>query len=645
MPQFTSFIKLILGSFIFLTFLIVIMVTIDLVNSNPAVPWKQLYLGKSYAEPAKTKEVISERIVANDLRLYTADWTPSENRADAKDRDERKNRLKSINGYKLCNMQTGCLQNGIRVVSASCVHQTTDYVLRNGTVLKANSREDEGYCFFPKDGPSELCNTMTSTPLMTVTEQGLLRMMCRCYWPTLFDQKDIFSDCNIGRACNNRPFSLIHKKSKIPLLKTPYGSKINIHDYECGSCGDSQTPGTNPDTGLPACLPKPMNSRSYDMDGLYDVLVQQSGIALEFSLASANDRTTNAVLLPVNSVLVDKDMRKGFVNEVQDKARIPNPCAFDHFNGSFLDGECVLTSSRSGIAYCSPRSESVSTVLTPDDYLTKNNGRYSNACYRFTTSDANVHGYIFEYFVRGLSDESKTEFIEMIEKEKMAAAAEGRKGKDLRYPPPFPNVSLETKVNLLTRSIRNSFGLADFYGKLTARTNGDDDILITQAPVPDDAIEVPVPLDMITMSEYRLERNDYGTMLPALCLFDTIYCAAPIQTILIPQCKDVGNGTRNPSDANILYLSQSTFSHDELLFNSVVACKNPEYDERLNIVPQIDVARTDGFNNAAILRFDKKTKTVHPHWPASYYYEQRGPKITSYLNKLVSRPSRLVHHF
>lgn len=667
-------------------FILIFFATRDVIKRHSVIEkCKSKYHLSDLKDPIQPRSNVIKRdlngIINEDEYVYDKNWNVSGDIPDFSTYSEKQDSNPIFNNFVKCDIKKGCkniLSNknngqdkstssssssssggggggGIDGSASStddgnteelCIHLQYEYKLKNGNVLEPNTPgSDEGYCFFTKKKIlSKICNGKTSESILTVDEKGQTRIMCRCFWPSIITQDNIFQDCRTCKTCEGDIGSLVHKATNVPILNTPSGTDINIFDFKCSNCLEKdKEPGYNPDTGLPECIPKTFDSKINNIDDIYEDLVKIANVNPVFSTEEANVRTTNAIFLPLNSVLIDEEMAKLFTNESRKVAKVPNPCAFDHFNGSFLGGECVLTlSEKHNIAYCSPRSESVSTLVTTGDYLSNNKGRYANACYKFTTSDDNVHAYIVEYFVRDYGSESRKEKEAMASEEVEKAAAEKRKVEILKYKYlPTPIVSLQLKMKYLTSYMKNYLNLVDIRGNFKDNNKMDDDILITQAPIPDDAVSLPVPLDQVSMSEFILEYNDYGTILPAKCFMD-IKCSSPIQSIYIPKCADVGNDTRSPSEANLLLLVNSKFTFDDLMFNSVVSCKYPEYDKRLNIVPQFQVKNVDHYLTTAILRFDKKTKTVHPHWPKRFIYEKTDNLRNSYLSKLKSTPSSLI---
>lgn len=573
------------------------------------------------------------------VRIYTKNWNPS-SKSDSVGKGNQSN-VPYYNRYTRCKINVGCKSVGPMPEPETCIHLTETYALFNGHILEANTDKNDGYCFYTKDELQKTCDSRVSVPILTVTETNSLRMRCQCHWPSLFDQSTIFDNCNIRRACNYNADKLLHVTSGRSIMAEPLDTIIDIHKYKCSDCGPMHESGKNPDTGLPDCIPKRMGALS-DMNGIYEALKDELGPEVQpFLIADSEATTTSSPFLPLTSRLIDNTMRTGFDNSVRSTAYIPNPCAFDHIDGTYVGSECVLRSSRSGIAYCSPLSENISTLVTNGDYLSKNNGVYANACYRFTTSDANVIGYQAEFFVRQLSIESRKTIARLVAEEAATAKRESRVPAGIKFDSfPLPVISVQVPVSKITPHVRRVFGMVNERDVAIKPYDNDTIILVTQAPVPDDSYVVPVPLDHATMLEYRLEYNDYGDILPARC-FPAIPCGAPLQSIRIPTCNEVGTTTRDPNDASVAYtLFHEGFDYNSLMFNSIVSCKEPNYDSRLHIVPQIDVAEINGSSNPAILRFDKKTKIVHPHWPDGFSPNMEGI-VQSYINLLPSRPSKI----
>ena len=508
-----------------------------------------------------------------------------------------------------CDVTMGC-----KDPKFECIHISNLVQLEDGSVLPANTLKQKGYCLMNETPRAAVaCNPRYGAPITTITPSGLLRVTCRCFWPSLFDQKDIYSDCSIVRACNGTG-ALVHSKTRTPLDKMPLDEKIDIHEFECRTCGASNCalPGKDPDMGLPNCTPTPLGDRT---DGLclYENLVQGGTDLINNTIPAESGRHTSAPVLAIKGVFISEAFAKHFPNSSLPTAYVPNPCAYDAFRGVSIQNECRLTLTPSGTGYCEPLSETVSTIVFDDDYLPNNGGRYSNACYKFTNSNENIDAYIVEYFVRPNID------------------IDDGNSSGIR-PPPLPTISLEINTNKVDPNILSMLNAS-------ADTTPQGKILITHAAIPDDVDSIPLPFDKSTMSRFVKERNDFVHYVPSQFAFAKFW--APVQTLDILDCDNINDERR------IKGFSLKTIEDGEYAIKRqqhVVACREPHYDKRLAIVPNIDVNHLGAEYNAdptsAILRFDKSDLVVRPYWYRSYFNNKL--EVKAYVSRLPSRPPPLA---
>ncbi|KAG8314661.1 hypothetical protein J6590_087499 [Homalodisca vitripennis] len=418
------------------------------------------------------------------------------------------------------------------------------------------------------------CNVVTGSPLILIDDTGDARQACRCHWPTLFGQKDLFSDCDVHRACDGGIGTLVHKG--VP--------PVNIHDYECSACDRCNVPGTDPHTGLPSCLPVPFNERErdmcvYDVKSEYDVYNDD-----EHADDTVADHRTTKTMLSVRSRFVDTRFFSMFVDRVRDTAWIPNPCSFDLFTGADLQGGCELRMTRkSNTAYCAPLQDNFMTAIKDDSYLANNSGQFPNACFRFTSNEEHVNGYVMEYFVRE------------------------RRGLDL----PAPVVSMRIEKKYVLNSVLGGLGLG--------REREAKMLLFTQPEPPSDVSEFPHPFNARRMADFKKELNHWRDELPSKCIahYKTLIvynCSAPVQPLEIPKCSSVGEPFGFLQNAN--KIPTGLFGDAEEYAKSAVACLEPDYDARFPIVPNYNVrpGSTNADPSSAILFYDKTNNTVYPHW-------------------------------
>lgn len=472
----------------------------------------------------------------------------------------------------------------------------TDSRVKREDVTKTTSRPSEDMLKKPEDGVQNMvedsinCNPVTSSPVFATqyTERGVQRF-CRCHWPTLFGQSNPFGDCNVHHACDRGKGILVHKVTGLPLMEaTP---PIRIHDYQCSACDRCNVPGPDPDTGLPSCVPRPFNDRDsdmciYDMDHS-DSEVYSTGNEDESGTDSGTDLRTTKPMLSLASRFVNTEYISMFTDRVRNTALVPNPCAFDLFTGSLLNGDCELRLTRkSKTAYCAPTKDNIMTAVKEDTYLMNNQNRYPNACFRFTSNEEHVNGYVIEYFLR---KREGTEF-------------------------PSPVVSMRIAKNKVLNSVLDGLGLSEEPDSKM--------LLFTQPEPPPDVNEFPHPFNQQRMSDFDKELNNWIEELPAKCLYFLgttpirYNCSAPVQPLAIPQCSKVGEHDRGPSNTNESPRGNVIGHQRELYAKTTVACKNPIYDARFPLVPNYNI-RVGSINAdpvSTILFFNKTNNTVYPHW-------------------------------
>lgn len=498
-----------------------------------------------------------------------------------------------------CNIASGC-----KDLNRTCVHVSQPIRLDDGSRLETNASSDEGYCLSHEAPVQPIrCDPRTGEPVTNVTSSGRLRTTCRCFWPSLFDRKDSLSDCSVVRACGGTG-KLVHSATRSPLEEVSPDKSIDIHEFECNVCGNAEctVPGKDPHTGLPSCVPIPVRDRTGGLC-LYESLSKSGGTGA----VKPADTGKHAVspLLAVKGAFVSTDFANSFTNP--DEAYVPNPCAFDAFRGVSMKNECRLTLTPSGTGYCEPLSETVSTVIFDDDYLPNNGGRYSNACYKFTDSDRHVEAYVAEYFVR-----PRNTALSSLESP----------------PPPLPVLSVEIDADRLIPEVLDMLNAR-------ATTGTRKKMLVTQSAIPEDAESIPVPFDKTTMSRFVKEHNDFVFYLPAK--FALFRYWAPVQAVKIHDCDDI-NGDRVIVGFTINAIEYGEY--DILRQRRVVACREPYYDKRLAIVPNIDVNPLGPAYNAdptsAVLRFDKSDFIVRPYWYRSYF--NNAQEVKAFVANLPSRP-------
>lgn len=425
------------------------------------------------------------------------------------------------------------------------------------------------------------CNGITASSIMTKDPTGSLRNACRCHWPTLFGQETLYSDCNIQHACDNNKGVLVHKVTRKPLISAV--QPIDIHDYECSQCDRCNVPGTDPHTGLPSCVPRPLNDRDRDLC-LYNV-ASESDVYFDAAANDSNDGEyhTAKPMLALRSRFVDRRFVSLFTDRVRDTAWVPNPCAYDLFTGIRLESGCELRlTKKSNIAYCAPLRDNIMTAVKEDTYLINNLGTYPNACFRFTSNEHHVNGYIIEYFLRE------------------------RRSQEL----PSPVVSMRIARKDVLGSVVKGLGLT--------RVPKEKMLLFTQPEPPSDVNEFPHPFNKRRMADFNKEFNYWLDILPAKCsgLHILYNCSAPIQALPITECTRIGDTDRNPSDKKSMPHGSVIGDQTEEYARSTVSCRNPEYDARFPIVPNYETKldSTDSTLTSAILFFDKTNNTVYPHW-------------------------------
>lgn len=465
----------------------------------------------------------------------------------------------------------GTIRHSVRKGVTVDEETTSHAVITRRSVTRANSQSSRS-----------TCNEMTSSSVRTVDAAGHTRYACRCHWPTLFGQKDLFSDCNVHHACDGGKGVLVHRMTRRLLASVE--PPIDIHDYVCSSCDRCNVPGPDPHTGLPSCIPRPFNDRDRDMC-LYDVPDETDVYVGDTGADDATDgeRYTTKPILSLRSRFVDERFVSSFTDRVRETAWVPNPCAYDLFTGSRLDGGCQLRLTRkTNVAYCAPIRDNIMTAVKEDSYLVNNRGAYPNACFRFTSNEHHVNGYVIEYFLRE------------------------RRASEL----PSPVVSMRIARDDVLGSVVAGLGLKNVPKEKM--------LLFTQPEPPPDVDEFPHPFNKRGMTDFTKERNHWLDALPAKCskLFVQYNCSAPVQALPITECSRIGDTDRDPSDKRAMPGNGILGDQTDVYAESTVACRNPEYDKRFPIVPNYRVAAdsTDSALTSAILFFDKTTNTVYPHW-------------------------------
>lgn len=432
---------------------------------------------------------------------------------------------------------------------------------------------------------NETCNPITASFFQTTDKEGKTKHACRCNWPTLFGQKDLFSDCTIQYACDGRG-SLVHKITRTPLLAAD--TPIDIHDYECSECDDCNDPGPDPHNGLPSCLPRPFNDRKGGMC-IYDPIAEED-VYSDHDTGKTDEHNTVKGYLALNCRFVDKQFLASFTDAVRLTARVPNPCDHDLFTGDRLNGECELRMTNdTKTAYCAPLRDNIMTAVKEDTYLTNNAGKFPNTCFRFTSNEHHVNGYVIEYFIRE------------------------RRGVQL----PSPVVSMRITKSKVYKHVLDGLGLT--------RESDEKMLLFTQPEPPLDVREFPHPFNKQRLSMFTKEVNNWIDTLPAKCVNNITVpfmynCSAPVQPLSIPFCSKVGASDRHPLNRSSMPYGSFIGDQTEAYAKSTVACRDPEYDSRFPIVPNYNI-RPDSTNTditSTILFFDKSTNTIYPHWSDAF---------------------------
>lgn len=477
------------------------------------------------------------------------------------------------------------------------------------------------------------CDARYGTLIESADGSG--RHHCQCYWPSLVGDEN--TDCSLARACNNGLGKLVHRVTRVPLDKLPPDSVVDIHEFECDRCevaagGSGCTePGADPLTGLPSCVPTRLADRSGGLCS-YEVLYPPTGEG-----ATVSGKHTSAPVLAIDGEFVDKRFATSFKNANRHNVYVPNPCSFDAFRvGVSIENECRLTLTPSGTGYCEPLTETVATVVFDDDYLANNGGRYSNACFKFTTDKKHIGAYVVEYFVRHAPPAAVMAALTSGNGVTAAAAATeaGRSAVPPRTPP-LPVVSLEIDVDKIDPELIEPLGLRSTLG--VGGGGNRNKVLISHGEIPGDAESLPTPFDKRSMSRFQYEHNDFVSYLPTRCAA-IFKCLAPVQKVKIPYCDSV-NEERDISGFSLKTVESDEY--DILRQQSVVACREPAYDRRLAVVPNIDVNPLGAAYNAnptsAVLRFDKSDWTVRPYWYRSFFNNKQ--EVKRYVSNLPSRPA------
>lgn len=507
-------------------------------------------------------------------------------------------------------------------------------------------------------------NRVLTTPIKMITPDGKREVYCRCNWPTLYRQTDIYSPCNLRIERKSR---LVHKVSGKALEETDVSEFNNIHDYQYLDCGPCSTRGNDTVTGLPSCVPLPVGARSGNLclygNTNYDNTEGTNDYARHQLKTMVGEYSTSDVL-PLESKFIDRKFRLSFDNVNRDKVVLLNPCAIDSLDGATsMKNLCVLRLSKSGIAYCDPIAYNVSTMIYEDDYLAGNNGRYANACYKFTESNDNVVDFITEYYNRKRPDSRRKKrrtgiiypkvqiggksyedytpsapnrdniYPTVHNAEPSQTSGNGNAGRSPQMAtPPVkgrqnqtneqipPVVNLRVKYSDILLNVRVKL-------KIPNVTSPNELIIFTQAPVPSDVESISFPMDRWSLLNFIYEYNDFTKVLVGKTIFN-LHCNAPVQRVYIPQCNDITSNI-DLTDCEILSSIIQPDS-ERASYESIVSCRNSIHDPRVAIVPNLDMGPYNSLNSTAILRFDLKTFMVHHYW-ADIDYRKPGTSIESAL--------------
>ncbi len=465
--------------------------------------------------------------------------------------------------------------------NAKCIHYD-EVVHIYEQILPPNSNQNEGYCTpvysraYNNDTPITLpqCNINTGIRILIKANsesQGYI-FGCKCKEPNLISQETpLLSDCNQVVGCKNG-------KLKPDWLDTSIIIN-NLKTLQCTDCGNF-TIADRDYLGYPVCRPINYLESPVDPDNL---------------------QNTSIELLPLTHEAIDPKFVKSF--NYPKSRHVPNPCGFDVFTGSpFLHGECKLCKTRSSdIWYCSSYNSNVATIQFEDDYLKNNHGQWSNGCYRFAR-DSNMD-----------FPKHKNTIVEWFNKSVDASIKK----------PQLSTPTMPIVGTLLTQSIALTSEAINFL--FAAEKLPLKDPIIYSAPIPDDAPELPFPINNSDWYNYELNDKQFGgDGFPALSwggvglTFTPLPATADFFQINIRECKDLPyfdwhwpTMIYNPFYSHIISIGALT----EKMTTAFASCsKHPllKDDKRFTVVPNVGMKN---FTNTFIYNYD--SGTITPIWYGS----------------------------
>jgi hypothetical protein len=401
---------------------------------------------------------------------------------------------------------------------------------------------------------------------------------CKCRQPSLISQAvPLLSDCDMMVGCKNGQLAADWRDTSVIIndLKT----------LDCVNCSNL-TIADHDKCGYPVC--RPISYSESDKDPIY---LNQTQIPL----------------LKLTDPAIEPKFAAMFA--YSESRNVPNPCSFDVFTGRVFDNdECRLLETRStNIWYCSSFDTSVATIRFEDDYLKNNGGQWANGCYKFSSKSEN--STIVEWFNKppdaSIEKKSNTKIISL------------------------PIVGTLTSAKYLTPAALK-------YLFLPLKEQIKSMVIVYFAPIPDDASELPYPLNNKNEYIHELGNKRFADGLPALSF--NIFMLAfpfpveePFYTIESRQCSKIGKWEAFKWPETLFHEISYTYNpnaYSSMLSTSFFTCQYLDLlkdDNRFRTVPNKSMKT---FTNTFIYYTDG---IISPIWFGTDYElklnERRLPNI------------------
>lgn len=271
---------------------------------------------------------------------------------------------------------------------AVCKHFDQDIIVENANgiilhIIHKNASKNEGYCIeTDAEKNSRTCNKYTGDWVLVKQSplKSTFTFICKCKYPSLVTQANIFNDCRIDVACG------------------PYGhlKTLDVDLRVSGSCICDLSKGYVPDRSSkgPFCR-QIIYSELWQDPEFYDHFPHKLNLLHD----AISPLFRNQFKYPKNRNVI-------------------NPCKIDAFTGLPVDKAELVSNSLYSIDglhktvwFCISKSLDVATVLFEDDYLQNNGGSFANGVVQLSTQRnfENIEKYykeIQEWHVPQTNEES-----------------------------------------------------------------------------------------------------------------------------------------------------------------------------------------------------------------------------------------------